>query len=139
MHSHFFAGSFDLGNACRGCRWTLWPRQDHALVEGRFYWPSVKRDVVRVVSHCQVCQVARGGNITHSFTHCTYSLCTLGASLYFILGLPRTLRKHDSIIVVVDRFSKLAHSFLVAKRQMLRTWHTYSLGRYCAYTTYPSP
>jgi len=30
------------------------------LVEDQFYWPSVKRDIVRVVSHCQVCQLAKG-------------------------------------------------------------------------------
>ena len=36
-------------------------------------------------------------------------------SLDFILGLPKTQKRHDSILVVVDKFSKIAQFFTCSK------------------------
>jgi len=98
MHfQHFFAGSFDLGNACESVAGHFGRDKTIALVEDQFYWLSVKCNVARVVSHYQGCQVAKGRKHNTGL----YTLLPVPSaswehlSIDFILGLPRTLRKHD--------------------------------------------
>jgi len=44
-----------------------------------------------------------------------YPIARQGVSLDFILGLSKTHKNHDSTLVVVDRFSKMAHFISCSK------------------------
>nr|GEU96911.1 hypothetical protein [Tanacetum cinerariifolium] len=60
-----------------------------ALLCEQFYWPKMERDVNMLLERCHTCHIAK----THSSN----------------AGLPRTQRAKYSVMVVVDRFSKMAH------------------------------
>ncbi|GJY59108.1 transposon ty3-I gag-pol polyprotein [Tanacetum coccineum] len=82
-----------------------------AMVSERFFWPKLVNDVVKVLSCCRICRLAK----THHTNQGLYTPLPTpngpweDVSIDFVLGLPLTQRKKDSIMVVVDRFSKMAH------------------------------
>ncbi|KAI3453490.1 hypothetical protein Pfo_010153 [Paulownia fortunei] len=65
------------------------------VLHEHFFWPHMKRDVERICAKCISCKQANAPWVD--------------ISMDFVLGLPRTKRGRDSIFVVVDRFSKMAH------------------------------
>lgn len=86
-------------------------RKTMDVLQGYVYWPRLKRDVEHVIHRCVTCQRAK----SHTLAQDLYLLLPVPCapwediSLEFIIGLPRTQRKSNSIMVVVDRFSKMAH------------------------------
>jgi hypothetical protein len=78
----------------------------YSLVANRFYWPGMRKDVNTIVNRCRICQLNKG-NKTNAGLYTPLPIPHqpwLELSMDFVLGLPRTVRGHDSIMVVVDRF-----------------------------------
>jgi hypothetical protein len=81
------------------------------VLASHFFWPKMRRDVERFVARCTTCQKAKSRLNPHGL----YMPLPVPStpwediSMDFILGLPRTKKGRDSIFVVVDRFSKMAH------------------------------
>jgi hypothetical protein len=81
------------------------------MLADHFYWPKMRRDVDRFVRRCIVCNTSKSKMKPHGLYTPLPAPTTPweDISMDFVLGLPRTKRGHDSIFVVVDRFSKMAH------------------------------
>jgi hypothetical protein len=82
-----------------------------AMLSTHYYWPKMVCDVARMVKQCTTCLQAKSTSNPYGLytplpiPHVPWS----DISMDFVLGLPRTKNNKDSIFVVVDRFSKMAH------------------------------
>jgi hypothetical protein len=81
------------------------------ILAAHFFWPKMRRDMVRFVARCTTCQKAKSQLNSHGLYMPLPAPSVLweDVSMDFVLVLPRTKRGHDSIFVVVDRFSKMAN------------------------------
>jgi hypothetical protein len=77
-----------------------------------FWWTRMRREIAKYVSECDICQRVKA---SHLKTAGTLQPLTIPSwkwediSMDFIVGLPNTSRRHDSIWVIVDRLTKTAH------------------------------
>jgi hypothetical protein len=76
-----------------------------------FFWPEMRHDVERYVSWCTTCNKAKSRLNPHGlYIHLPVpSAPWEDIFMDFALGFPRTKRGRDSIFVVVNNFSKMAH------------------------------
>jgi hypothetical protein len=82
-----------------------------AQLNSSYYWPGMRAEVKKFVNKCKIFQYAKGKKQNTGL----YQPLPIpdrpwdAISMDFVLGLPRTQRGSDSIFVVVDRFSNMAH------------------------------
>ncbi|XP_062103764.1 uncharacterized protein LOC133814872 [Humulus lupulus] len=82
-----------------------------AMLQEHFFWPHMKRDVERICGRCVTCRQAKS-RVQPNGLYTPLPIPSspwVDISMDFVLGLPRSKRGRDSIFVVVDRFSKMAH------------------------------
>ena len=77
-----------------------------------FWWPNMKWEIVKFVARCLECQQVKAEHRhpagllqPHAIPESKWEVI----SMDFIVGLPLTARRHDSIFVVVDTLTKSAH------------------------------
>lgn len=84
----------------------------------RYYWPQLSRDVRKIVQRCRVFQ-KRKGHAQNMGLSLLLSIKKnwLDLSMNFVLELPRTRTGRYFILVVVDKFSKMARFIAYEKTE----------------------
>ena len=88
----------------------------NADLKQQYYWPGMKRDMADFVARCLECQRVKAehqhpAGLLQSHSVPGWKWDTI--SIDFIVGLPLSARQHDSIMVVVEKLTKIAHFILV--------------------------
>ena len=80
------------------------------MLAGKFWWPHMPQDVVDYVTSCVTCQAVNARNRKregHLMPLPPPEYPWQGISMDFITGLPISGEGHDTILVVVDRLTKM--------------------------------
>jgi hypothetical protein len=77
-----------------------------------FWWTRMKREIAKYVSECDICQRVKASHLRISGMLQPLPIPFWkwkDISMDFIVGLPNTSQRHDSIWVIVDRLTKTGH------------------------------
>src|SRR6187399_2098019 len=82
-----------------------------ATLSKNYFWPKMLRDVSNLTNRCPTCRKAKSKAQYHGLY---MPLSTTfhpweDINMHFILGLSRTKNGNDSVLVMVDTFSNMAH------------------------------
>jgi hypothetical protein len=77
-----------------------------------YWWTRMKREIAQYVSECDTCQRIKASHLKSAGALQPLYIPSWkwdDTSMDFIVGIPNTSRHHDSIWVIVDRLTKVAH------------------------------
>jgi hypothetical protein len=87
-----------------------------ATIKSHYFWPGMKREIDEYFARCMECQKVKSENRYPTgllqplpIPEWKWEVVTMD----FITILPRTCKLHDSIMVVVDKLTKVAHFILL--------------------------
>ena len=94
----------------------------YADLKKLFWWKNMKADIAGHVARCYICNRIKAEHqrplgLLKPLDVLMWKWESI--SMDFIVGLPRTSKGHDSIWVIVDRLTKVAH--FIAMRNDYRT------------------
>ncbi|MCO5553518.1 hypothetical protein L7F22_007040 [Adiantum nelumboides] len=90
----------------------------YCLLSAIYFWPQMQQDVIKYVKACQSCQIMKA---SRQLPQGLLEPLTVpkerweSISMDFITTLPRTTKGNAQILVIIDRFSKMAH-FIPCKK-----------------------
>jgi hypothetical protein len=81
-------------------------------IRQKYWWSGMKADIARFVAHCDTCQRIKAehqkpAGLLQPLPIPVWKWDEIGMD--FVVGLPKTQKGHDSIWVIVDRLTKVAH------------------------------
>ncbi|KAK6151820.1 hypothetical protein DH2020_014455 [Rehmannia glutinosa] len=90
-----------------------------------YWWPGMKRDIAQYVEQCLTCQQIKAEHKRPAGTLQPLPIPEWKwerITMDFVTGLPKTVKGHDVIWVIIDRLTKSAHFIPICS--------TYSMDRY---------
>jgi hypothetical protein len=88
----------------------------YQYLKQNFWWSNMKVDIAKYVAECDTCHRMKASHLTSAGVLQSLSIPMWkwdDISMDFIVRLPLTARKKDSIWVIVDRITKTAHFIAV--------------------------
>ena len=104
----------------------------YQALKEKFWWTRMKREVARYVGECDTCQRIKADHLKKAGLLQPLSIPSWkweDISMDFIVGLPPTFRKHDSIWVIVDRLTKSAHFIPVHTTYVIKQYAELYISR----------